>query len=62
MTYAFTHMGNFLLLLLLTLWYPGSKALSEKIFFVDLDQERMHRSTLMHIYKFLSSLDRAELM
>ena len=45
-----------------TVWRPKNKVLSEKIFFDDFDQERMHRSTLMHIYKFLLSLDRSELM
>ena len=45
-----------------TVWRPKNKVLSEKIFFDDFDQDRMHRSTLMHIYKFLLSLDRSELM
>ena len=45
-----------------TVWRPKNKVMSEKIFFDDFDQDRMHRSTLMHIYKFLLSLDRSELM
>ena len=44
------------------MWRPKNKVLSEKIFFDDFDQEKVHQRTLMHIYKFLLSLDRSELM